>query len=93
MIEIGRCGCHQMQALPARQLGTDSTTLAKVWSSDIQKCPHLQKRHAIKVCEAYVESALFLPTACESARSLSIWRLNAASCEITKTDPKLRKLG
>jgi hypothetical protein len=37
---------------------TDSTTLAKVWSSDILKCPHCGKTHAIKVREAYVESAL-----------------------------------
>ena len=37
----------------------DSTTLAKVWSSDIRvKCPHCGKRHVIKVREAYVESAL-----------------------------------
>jgi hypothetical protein len=38
---------------------TDPTTLAKVWFSDIRvKCPHCGKSHAIKVREAYVESAL-----------------------------------
>ena len=38
---------------------TDSTTLAKVWFSDIGgKCPHCGEKHAIKIREAYVESVL-----------------------------------
>jgi hypothetical protein len=38
---------------------TDSTTLAMVWFSDVRvKCPHCGKKHAIKIREAYVESAL-----------------------------------
>jgi endogenous inhibitor of DNA gyrase (YacG/DUF329 family) len=38
---------------------TDFVTLTKLWFSDVRvTCPHCGKKHAIKIREAYIESAV-----------------------------------